>query len=171
MPRSVQNLFFTICAGEAFALILLWSPAPGTFLLVPLLLWPLWQAKGMLPSAPCFSRNRGHRNESVTPLHACSSVQRQLFQAVCQFLLMLLLLNQRSFYLDLLTNRPCFSCQNMKGAGREFDLETDTLFGGLKKVQSGSMIKPFQFSNLISIFASLLYLALAQAWYSAVTGN
>ena len=35
---------------------------------------------------------------------------------------------------------------------REFDLETGTLFGGLKKVQSGSMIKPFQFSNLISIF-------------------
>ena len=35
---------------------------------------------------------------------------------------------------------------------REFDLETSTLFGGLKKVRSGPMIKPFQFSNLISIF-------------------
>ena len=64
----------TVCSKTFFHHLCKWGicphPSCGLLhwelsLLIPLLLWPLWQVKGTLPSAPHSFRNRGHRNEGV----------------------------------------------------------------------------------------------------------
>lgn len=124
-------------------------------LLVPLLSRPLGQVKGTFPPAPpCISRKelRSHKSRSVTCVHGCSSVHRQLFQGVFQFLLAPLLLNQTQCDLDPWLIDTVFLVRTWRGTGPRI-WPGDRLF--IRRIKEGTKWindKPSQFSHLVSIF-------------------
>lgn len=99
-----------------------------------------------------FQELRSQKWRSVTSFHACSSVHGQLFQDVFQFPLVPLLLNQAQFHADSWLMHTVFLVRTWRGTGPRIWPGHWHFIWRIKEGTEWVSDKPFQFSNLVSVF-------------------